>query len=383
MSARLVAATVSAVFVAASVAGVADAASRTPKPAVDPPLATSLATAAGTWASVPMGHLDQRLNTFWQLFFEPARSSGTWKDVATRLGIATNGGFLLSGSSGQPLLVGIRPSNQLRYTALVASSDGRSWNPRPPADGNVTSLASGSRGELVVLQDASGGRVLASAPGGAWRTVVTAASLRASVGRRCAPLVLTAVSWSPSGEPLVGASCARAGSTGVFNMGADGRWRSVGPSLPSKRTRVEVLSLQTAGGQPGALLALTSGSRTKVVDGFIAPVGRWHLSPPLALGSDVHLVAMGSQPGGGEFVLDRLRSGEERLAVSQRPGGSWSYLANPPTGTETVAFPVAGRVDALSVAGTVMTDWVLRSGASSWAKHSSYRVRILFGSSTL
>ncbi|MGH9028399.1 MAG: hypothetical protein ACRDV4_02120, partial [Acidimicrobiales bacterium] len=35
------------------------------------PLATSIDTGSGEWVTLPMGHLDQPLNTFWQLFFKP------------------------------------------------------------------------------------------------------------------------------------------------------------------------------------------------------------------------------------------------------------------------------------------------------------------------
>ena len=43
-----------------------------PDDALSPtPLATSLESAGATWATIPMGNLDQPLNTFWQLFELP------------------------------------------------------------------------------------------------------------------------------------------------------------------------------------------------------------------------------------------------------------------------------------------------------------------------
>src|ERR1035441_8003585 len=43
---------------------------------IDPtPLAASLGSSGGTWVAVAMGHLDDPLNTFWQLFFNGGPSS--------------------------------------------------------------------------------------------------------------------------------------------------------------------------------------------------------------------------------------------------------------------------------------------------------------------
>ena len=39
-------------------------------PTLPTPLATSLQTADGTWATIPMGRLDEPFNTFWQLLFK-------------------------------------------------------------------------------------------------------------------------------------------------------------------------------------------------------------------------------------------------------------------------------------------------------------------------
>ena len=78
-------------------------------------LATSVQTSAGTWATVPMGHLDQPLNTFWQLFF---RASGTssWSNATSTLATATNGGLIIATPDGQSVEVGIRPANRLTFS---------------------------------------------------------------------------------------------------------------------------------------------------------------------------------------------------------------------------------------------------------------------------
>ena len=117
------------------------------------PLPTSITTSAGTWAAVPMGHLDQPLNTFWQLFFLPI-GAALWKNHAANLGMATNGGLLLASPASQGLLVAIRPSNYLRYSALVATTNGTAWDPASPAAGFVDSLAVGPDDQqLALLKD--------------------------------------------------------------------------------------------------------------------------------------------------------------------------------------------------------------------------------------
>ena len=70
-----------------------------PPPTLFPtPLATSIQTAQGTWATVAMGHLDDPDNTFWQLFFRPAGSIA-WSNQVEATATATNGGLVLARSA--------------------------------------------------------------------------------------------------------------------------------------------------------------------------------------------------------------------------------------------------------------------------------------------
>ncbi len=348
------------------------------------PLPTSITTSAGTWAAVPMGHLDQPLNTFWQLFFLPI-GAALWKNHAANLGMATNGGLLLASPASQGLLVAIRPSNYLRYSALVATTNGTAWDPASPAAGFVDSLAVGPDDQqLALLKDASGSRVLeAGSTSSSWRNLVSARSLASSsAAHSCAPLVLSAVGFGPSAYPVVGARCGRDGVVGLFADGS-GTWRSIGPTLPASagRDQAQVLSVETTNGRLTALFALDGSTGRRLESAWADPTGGWQLSGVLSLGASGKVVSIGSAPGGGQFVVYTVGTGKERLATIDGPGASWTRLPNLPDGTATVAFPQSGRVDALSVADTVMTDWVLSAGASTWAKHQVANVQILFGSS--
>lgn len=328
-----------------------------------------------------MGHLDQPLNTFWQLFLLPG-GTGDWSDHAGQLGIATNGGLVLAATADGPLVVATRPSNLLEFSPLVTTTTGGAWTPAPPVDGATSALAVDQAGEkLALVADQSGGGVAVARPGGGWRTLVTARSLRADgAGRSCRPAQLTAVAVGPSGTPFVGASCGRPGVAGVLAR-RDGTWQAVGPSLPAsqRHSLVEVLSLRSAGAALEGLFASVSHRTTSLVYGWTGNGGRWELSTDLVLGSGDRVLSIGPGPGSGEFVLFRRGAGD-RLALLDPPRRTWAALPDPPAGTSTVAFS-GSRVDALAVADTVMTDWLLDPASSGWTRHQVVHVGILFGSS--
>ena len=134
------------------------------------PLATSISTAVGSWAIVPMGDLGQPLNTFWQLFFRPLGSS-RWSDKAEGLAVATNGGLVMAAPDGKSAVVGVRSAANLNFSPILTTvNDGRSWSPGPPVSGLASepdALAVDSQGQGLALT--SGG----TSGGGAWRLFVT------------------------------------------------------------------------------------------------------------------------------------------------------------------------------------------------------------------
>jgi len=62
-------------------------------------------SSAGTWVTLPMGRLNQPLNTFWQLFFRPTGMT-TWNDKVGATATATNGGLIMAAAVAQPFVVG-------------------------------------------------------------------------------------------------------------------------------------------------------------------------------------------------------------------------------------------------------------------------------------
>ena len=80
-----------------SAGGVAQAQTAGPAtaPEIPTPLATSVQTLDGTWATIPMGRLDEPLNTFWQLFYRP-NGAVAWSNRVEATATATNGGLVLA-----------------------------------------------------------------------------------------------------------------------------------------------------------------------------------------------------------------------------------------------------------------------------------------------
>ena len=166
----------------------------------------------GTWAVVPMGHLDQPLNTFWQLFFRP--TGGTrWSDFASDLAVATNGGILLATQNGRSLLVGIRPANLLDFSPLlVTPNGGRTWVAATPvaalaAHPNSLAIEPGGQALAFVRARAAAAEILVSQdrPFDLGRVDNSGGELgSSSAGRSCRLAALSAVGYAAGREPARG-----------------------------------------------------------------------------------------------------------------------------------------------------------------------------------
>jgi len=352
-------------------------------------LATSIVTSAGTWAVVPMGLLDQPLNTFWQLFFRPTGAS-RWSDEASALAVATNGGLLVATPNGESLVVGIRPANLLDYSPLLVTTDaGRTWLAVPPLSPlakQPDALATGPGGHALALVNAhQGGEVLESTGGlSDWHELTTASELAASpAGRSCGLVAMTAVGFV-AGQALIGASCRLPGTVGMYAH-RSGAWRLVGPALSgaSDKASVKVLGLQPTTDGLYALLGLSTPHGTSLFAAWTNGAAvQWHVSRVHPLAVSQQALSFGTAGPRGLFVLTSGPEGLSTLLVLTGPGEPWSTLPSPPAGTSTVVFGAAGKVDALAVHDTSFTDWRLASSSRRWAKEQAVRVAIQLGSSS-
>jgi hypothetical protein len=355
-------------------------------PSIATPLATSLETSAGSWATVPMGHLDQPLNTFWQLLFRPAASK-LWANQVQATAVATNGGVILASTQARAILAGIRPSNLLTFSPLILTADsGRTWSTGLLPAGLAArpdSLAANSPTQALALVEGHGEtQVLASAHGiSAWHRSTTAAALAATpAGRSCGLDALTAVAYA-TGRALLAGGCARAGVIGIFAE-HDGSWQLLEGAAPDSlaRARVQVLALQAQDDRLSALLGVAAAGGESLIAASRFD-GVWRSSAPLRLRSAERVSSLGQAAGAGIFVVLMAPAGAERLAVASAASGDWQVMPALPTGTATVAFGPASSIDALAVNDTVLTVWSLDIPTHAWARAQVIKVPLEFDSS--
>jgi len=377
-----------ALAVVALAAGCGSPAPSAPRPAAEAPpggapfLATSTVTAAGTWAVAVMGGPVAQENNFWQLFVRPAGTS-RWQ-LVTPPGTADNGGLVLADAGGS-LITGFRPSQYLTYTPLTLTRDGgRAWSSTGPLDAALANVpdalaaAPGSGHLLALLTD---GTAELAAPGyTSWTTLTTQRSLAATAaGRTCGLQDLTAAAFAPPGTPLLGGSCGRPGTTGIF-ADTGGSWRAAGPALPAALAGqpVRVLRLTSTPSGTVALLTAGTGSGASLLAAWSPDGGsHWTLSPPLPLhGAGLSSASFG--PGGSAAVITTTNSGQ----IMTGAGSSWLSLPPLPQGTATLAPGPGGTADALAVHGGTLTVWQHVPGGTTWAKAQVINVPIQYGSSS-
>jgi hypothetical protein len=346
-----------------------------------PSLSTSLVTATGTWAVAVMGGPAAEHNDFWQLFVRPA-GTGRWR-LATPPGVASNGGLVLANPGAGSVVAGFRPSQDLSYSPLATTHDnGTAWTPGllDAALANVPDALAAAPGGGHLLALLASGQAELSGPGGTgWTKLATRQTLAASpAGRNCGLGSLSAAAFSPSGVPLLAASCTHPGTAGIFGY-ASGTWRLAGPTLPATyaHQEISVLWLTTTAGTTTALLAAGTGSAAHLLAAWSTGGGaHWALSPPLPL-HGAKLASASSGPGGTVAVV---LTGNHAQAISG-PAGAWRPLPALPSGTATLAPGPTGGWDALTVHGAKLAIWQLQPGGTAWTATQTISVPIVFGSS--
>ena len=344
----------------------------------------------GTWVTLPMGHVRQPLNTFWQLLYRPT-GSGPWSDDVEATAVATNGGIVLASATGRPLIAGVRPTDLLRFSPLVFTADGgRSWSNGVIPEGLAArpgALSTASDGSsLALVQTAHGAQVLVSTGDlSAWRVLTSARTLGSgSAGRACGLQSLTAVA-SLGTRAIVGAACRQPGVVGIFAQTRDG-WRLDPLTLPAALGdgQAEVLGMRETPYGLTALLGITKGEGTSLVTASTASGGGWDLTPALTVAPGERLVSFGPSSGIGVYVLLATASSVMRLAVADGATAGWQQLPPPPPGTATIAFgPAAGApIDALAPHDTTLVIWSLGQEAGPWVQAQVLHVKIEFGSSS-
>jgi len=357
------------------------------------PLPSSVTVAARTSVVLPMGHLDDPANTFWQLFLRPT-GGGAWR-LETPPGVADNGGLVVSLPSAGPLTAGFLPSADLHFSPLAQTVDGGStWTPGQLPTALVAvpdALATGAGGGLLALVAQAGQSVLASdGDPTAWRTEVSTAALARAVPA-CGVTRITAVAFDAADRPVVGVGCARAGVLGVLTAASPasvapsgaGPWQLLEPATMAATATTTVLRLDTTSSGLQGLAELRSGSAASLEALWAQGVnGRWAVSPTLSLagGWTVRATAVGGGAGAGAAVL--LASGTaRRIEEVGAPGAAWATLPDVPAGTGAIAA-VGAETDAFVASGSQLTVWAWTPATGGWRRQASITVPIQYGSSS-
>jgi hypothetical protein len=354
-----------------------------------PGLASSLAAADGaSWAVVEMGGSAVKHDNFWELFVRAA-GSPNWK-LATPVGVASNGGIVVTARGPDALLAGFRPSQDLTFSPLAATTDaGQNWSQLNVLDAGLAdvpgALANGPGGRLLAITDA--GDIETGTPGGAsWARLTTTQGVAATaVGRRCGVTSLTAAAWTPAGQPMLAGDCRARGTAAIFVLRA-GAWHAAMPSLPAalRREPVSVIGLNTAGSRITAILAAGAGRSTAVLAAWSADNGSsWAISPPLITGpaiAGLPSVSFGGD-GSASLMLPASHAVSGGAVIGWRAAG-WQSLPKLPADTATLLATATGQPEALAVRGGTFTAWQLRSsGPHPWTLLQTVHVAIPYGSS--
>jgi hypothetical protein len=374
----------------ASTVSTSSGAAPKPSEAGASPLATSVNTTEGTWATVAMGQLDQPDNTFWQLFHRSA-GAASWTNQIQATGVATNGGLVLAPSLGSSLVVGVRAYQLLTFSPLIASANGgRTWSNGLLPSGLAAApnaLAVDAQGRALAItgkdQTTQSQSVLTSESLTSWQLLTSGAGLTATpAGQHCAPLGLSAVAFDGT-DPVVGARCGRAGVVGLFERRGVA-WMLAGPRLPAPTSQdlVSVLALQATSHGLSALLSASGPTGTAVMVVATDDAGQtWQVSQALRLSPSERVTSVGPAGSGGFFVLLSASGGPDRAAVVATAQSQWTELPSPPPGTATLAFGPGTSVEALAVNTATLTVWTLGS-AGGWHKGQVMTVSIDYGSSS-
>jgi hypothetical protein len=344
--------------------------------AVAASMATSLATPEESWAIVPMA-ADP---AFWQVFARAANSPD-WK-LVTPPGVAINGGLIASADGADSLSVAVRPSQDLTFTPLAATTDGgSSWSAGGPLDAGVAPSpdAYAADGNNAVALLTNGTIETSSDAGESWSALAKPGAIAASpAAKGCGPVKVTSVSFGISAaDVLAGGTCGTSGTTAVFSYTPAGGWQRLRLPVAGQFVRFTG-GMALVRGKSG-LSALWNGLGWYAYSPPAQP-SSWTKSVPLPAAGPV--TASGTLAGGAWALLPGGRA--VTISSSAAAAGAtpqWVMLPSVPAHTSVLASGPAGATDALAVSGSALTVWRLASGQTAWSKVQTISVPIQVGSS--
>ncbi len=359
-----------------------------------PPLTQALSGAAGTWAALAMGQLDNPLDTFWELFdrtgctVAACSSTGGWA-LATPPGVASNGGLIPTANPDGALTVGFGTSLDLQFSPLAETGDRASTWSTGVLPGGLAGVpdalaASGPTLRLALLSNHGGEVVSSTSDLDTWTPVVTERALAtAARSTGCALTALTGVAVAGPGpgypdQQYAGGACADGTAVPIYRLeGATGQ--PVGPHLPAQAgtpIRVDRL-VETAAGLTA--LVVTGSGRSAGLVLVTSPDGSapWSVSAPLATAGRSIVSTSVTPTGGMVVVLAGSPGGATASVISV--GSAWRTLPGLPWSNALVVAEPGGQFEALSSSGSTLdVDALVGDG---WQHRAGIEVPIQYGSS--
>ena len=349
-----------------------------------------------------MGHHDDPLNTFGEVFYRSGCASGLscggegphWS-LATPPGVASNGGIMVAANPDGGLTTGFGVSLDLRFSPLAETADaGSMWTGEilPVALAGVPDALAASGGTqrlaLAALAPLANGGVFATTTDlSTWTRLADRAAVdSAALAADCVLGNLSAVAITGQDDDLVAGDCNWGGRAGIFRVGTAGRSvpvAAIGPRVPSADgADVRVVRLVATGGVLSALVRQGTGTRSRLVLATTTDdAATWTVSAPFATARRVLATGVTST-GGFVVLLSGSGSGGARgEAAVTEPGLPWSVLATPPIGTTVISYGGGdGAIEALVRSGSVLD--VDRLGTAGWHRVQELKIPLQFGSTS-
>ena len=279
-----------------------------------PPLAGGVNDAGTSMSIVPMGHLSDSANTYFQSF--TAQGDSSW-NLSTPPGIATNGGLTLSSPVNGAIAV--LPYYALHLSAISPLVDGVSIQ-----DGEaVTSLlkapsamAKSPHSGAFFLVTTKGSVLEQSGPTQPFTTVTSLSALKkTSAGKRCGIQAITGIAIQSDESLALGVRCASPGTTGVLTQ-SGGTWTG---SLASNVGPCSVVRIDPSGAGVIALVR-TGGMKASLRSISIAGSSVKLSSPLPFMYSTLRSTAVSNESGGVRSDIVALAGTKHVAAAILTPG---------------------------------------------------------------